>query len=144
MPTQIETRSLAGQLMPFRNPGDARQNAVAWAPDLTVKAGDVIAQRTTDNLTTLYVAAGANGTGVGRGVSMYDFFTDANGKVYFGENATPSRLNPPFSTAPIWEKGIFQVSDLKVGGAATTATALETAFGDLGHTHIDGTFEINA
>lgn len=56
-----------------------------------------------------------DGTGLFVGFSMHDLATDANGKVYFGSSVTAAagyRL-APWSTAPIWVKGIFDPQDLQ-------------------------------
>jgi hypothetical protein len=121
-------------LQPAQAPGDARQDAVAWGPNLTVLAGDTVAIKTADALMYRAVVGAVDGTQLAKGFSMYSFKTDANGKVFFGSGAdvtaTASRQQGPWSTAPIWKEGIFDRADLKIGGAAASQADLLTLFGD--------------
>lgn len=142
MATQIHTTSFAGYLQPAQEPGDARQDAVQWDASITVTAGDIVAQRTDTKKMTRYVAAGGNGTGTGMGFAMYSFVTDANGNVFLSGNTTASPINTGSQTSPMWKNGIFDVADLKVGGVATNAAGLETAFGDRGYVMQNGFYKL--
>lgn len=121
-------------LQPAQAPGDARPDAVAWGPNLTILAGDTVAIKTADNLMYRAVVGAADGTQNGKGFAMYSFKTDANGKVFFGSGAdvtaAGNRIQGPWSTAPIFKEGIFDRADLKVGGVAATQADLVTLFGN--------------
>ena len=116
--TVIEQWDPSDILQPVQRPEDARQDAVAWGPNLTISAGDMIAVKTTDNLCYRYANGGANGLGTPKGFAMYSFKTDANGKVIYGGNSTPDIRNGMNATSPIWIGGIFDPTELKLGGVA--------------------------
>lgn len=50
MPATIETYDLTQILQPFQNPEDARQDAMPFGAGLTVKAGQAVGKKTSDNL----------------------------------------------------------------------------------------------
>ena len=111
MATLLETFS-TDILTPVQEPGDARQDAVAFGPSLTIRAGQSVAIKTADKKAYAFASGGADGTESWKGFSMYGFRTDASGKVYFGDTATASYRTVPESTAPIWKSGIFDPMDI--------------------------------
>jgi hypothetical protein len=133
MPTSIPARFDFSQILqPAQAPGDARQDAVVWGPNLTILAGDTIAIKTADKLAYRAVVGASDGTEAAKGFSMYSFKTDANGKVYFGSGsdvvAVASWPQGPYSTAPYWKEGIFDRSEILIGGAAASLANLITLF----------------
>jgi hypothetical protein len=112
VPTLIETFSEADILQPVQAPGDARQDAVAWGPSLTVRAGAAVGIKTSDKLAYPYDADLTNGRELCVGFSMYAFTTDADGKVYYAETAAAGVRGGPWNTSPIWKGGIFDPEDL--------------------------------
>ena len=138
----IHTTSLAGILQPAQEPGDARQDAVQWTPSITVSAGDIIAIHSGTKKAIRYVAGGANETGIGKGLAMYSFVTDANGLVFISGSTTASPINTGDLTSPIWKTGIFDVGDVKIGGVAAVLADIETAFGDRGFVMHNGFYKL--
>ena len=123
MPQLIETWTNK-RLTPAQYPDEARTEALPFGPSLTVVAGQTIAVSTTTNKGAPYANAGANGTGTAKGLSVYDFTTDANGKVMLGGQAGQVvDANTALSdTAPIFIAGTFDPNDLtNFDAAAQTA-----------------------
>ena len=117
---------------PKMRPDKARQNAGAWGASLTFKAGDLIGQKTSDKLLYRHVAGAVTdgiGDGAAKGVAPADFVTDANGRAFWGDSLTERNAGPS-QTVYYWESDmVWDVADLKIGGAATTEAAVRTAFG---------------
>jgi hypothetical protein len=115
MRTLINTLDPSRMLVPAMQPGDARQNAIAVAPNLTVVRGRVLGVKTSDNLAYGFVAGAGDGTQLYKALSMYDFKTDATGLVYFGDVNVASWYQGPNTLAPVWESGIFDPATLTTG-----------------------------
>lgn len=105
--TQIATIDYSNAIMPDQDPHLAVQDAVAWGPSLTITKGQAIGIKTSDKLTYAYNNGNADGTEVCKGVSMYSFMTDAQGRVFYGGTIVASRENPPSDTSPVWLHGVF-------------------------------------
>lgn len=118
---QIATVDLNNMLMPEQDPQDARQDAVEWAPNLVIVKGQAVGQITTGKKMAAYNNANSDGTEVCKGLAMYSFRTDANGKVFYGDTTTPSLENSPHDTAPMWLRGKFAPSKLTNFDAAAQA-----------------------
>jgi hypothetical protein len=108
----IATVDFNNMLMPEQDPHDARQDAVEWAPNLTIVKGQAVGQITASKKIAAYNDANSDGTQTCVGLSMYSIRTDANGKVYYGDTAIPSMENSAHDTAPIWLRGKFAPSKL--------------------------------
>lgn len=91
-------------------------------------AGEVSISRTT-------TGGESDGTGSWVGFSMYSFKTDANGLIYWGDvNNSPSWRTGPWTTAPVWKKGIFNPAELLTGTAVAqvdTDTPASLTIGDI-------------
>jgi hypothetical protein len=71
------------------------------------------------------VPGASDGTQNFVGFSMYDFLTDANGKVFFSDSTAAVLAQLARSTtAPIWKRGIFDPADLKT--KATPVAEVDT------------------
>jgi hypothetical protein len=123
MPTTLETYAL-NMLQPMQRPEDARQDAMKFAASLTVSKGQAVSVTTATALGSPLVPGATDGTQNFVGFSMYDFMTDANGKVFFADTTTATWRNTPWTTAPIWVKGIFDPADLKT--KATPVAEVDT------------------
>jgi len=124
--------SLAQIFTPAERPEDANQDAVAWSASITVVGGDMIAQRTSTKLCERYAVAGGDGTGAAVGFAIYPFMTGADGKPIIGaDTAVPSYLlGGGHHTAPIWQRGTFDLAEIRIGGVApATFAQVATAFG---------------
>lgn len=123
MPQLIETWT-GRRLTPVQYPDEARTASLPMGPNMTVVAGQTLAVSTVTNLGAPYANAGANGTGTAKALSMYDFITDANGKVRLG---APAGQGVDASTAlidaaPVFIAGTFDPNDLtNFDAAAQTA-----------------------
>lgn len=127
MPATIEEFDPSDILQPVKSPHDARQDAVEWAPNLTIAKGTVVGLITATKRVTAYATAAVDGSGTAVGIAMYSLKTDANGKVYFVTGATTavaSVRQGPHDTAPIWVSGIFDPREL-TGWDADAATDLK-------------------
>ena len=118
---QIGTVDYNNMLMPEQDPHDARQDAVAWAPNLVITKGQAVGRITASNLMAAYNNANVDGTQDCRGIAMYSFRTDAQGRVFYGDTTTMSFENTPHPTAPIWLRGKFAVAKLTGFDAAAMA-----------------------
>jgi hypothetical protein len=107
-----------------QHPEDARWDAVAFGPSLTVLRGTFLGQKTADMKMYPFVTGAGDGTQNAKGISMYDLMTDANGKVFFGPSITPSARAGSWYTAPMFIKGIFDPEELQT--AATPAGEVDT------------------
>jgi hypothetical protein len=85
MPTTLETFGL-NMLQPIQRPEDARQDACKFAASLTITKGQAIGVATATGLGQQLVPGASDGTQNFVGFSMYDFLTDANGKVFFSDS----------------------------------------------------------
>jgi hypothetical protein len=123
MPTTLETFGL-NMLQPIQRPEDARQDACKFAASLTITKGQAIGVATATGLGQQLVPGASDGTQNFVGFSMYDFLTDANGKVFFSDSTGATWRSTPWTTAPIWVKGIFDPADLKT--KATPVAEVDT------------------
>jgi hypothetical protein len=128
--TVVFQSSLAGIITPAERPEEAKQDAVAWGASLTVNAGDMVAVKAADKLCYPYAVGGAGGLGVAVAISMYSFKTGTDGKpILNADSVTPDYLHIPNHTAPIWQRGTFELADFKIAGVAATEAEVRTAFG---------------
>lgn len=111
MPTQIDTYN-ASKLEPALYPEDARIDAMAIAPSLTLVAGTVLGKITATSKGAAYNNALSTGVETAVAILVYDTATDASGNVYLGGSAVPSALNLPHATAPVYVAGVFDTADL--------------------------------
>lgn len=127
--TLIEQWDPSKILQPVQRPEDARQDAIKFAASQTFKMGDIIAIKASDGLGYPYAAGGSGGLGVGVALSMYDFVTDANGLCYMGQTTAAANVRiGPSQTMAAWISGIFDPTDIKIGGTTTDAAGMITAF----------------
>lgn len=136
----IETFDMTQILQPMQAPGDARQEAVAWGPNLTIRFGQASGVKTSDRLNYPFDTNATDGTQNFDGFSMYSFVTDANGQVFYAPSAIASVRTGSWSTSPIWKTGIFSPNDLLSSPTAvaqvTTVTPASVSIG--------ATYTINA
>lgn len=111
MPTQLETYNPA-KLEPVSFPEVAKIDAVRMGASLTVTKGTVLGKKTSDNKHYAYNDSLTNGTETATCIAVYDFVTDANGKVYLGTSAVASSVNLPHETAPVYVAGVFDTTEL--------------------------------
>jgi hypothetical protein len=101
------------KLEPYRNPEDARTQAVGLGASLTMSKGTVLGQKTADGLYYPYVDANSDGTGVAKAVLVYDCVTDSAGNVILGNTGTVVDLTHAFeTTAEVYVAGTFLETDL--------------------------------
>jgi len=135
MPTVIEVFDLSRILVPVQHPEDARWDSVAWGPNLTVLRGTFAGQKTADMKMYPFVSGAGDGTQTARGIAMYDFMTDANGKVFYGPSTTPSARAGPWMTSPLYIRGIFDSEELQTAvtpaGEVDTFTPANVAVGNV-------------
>lgn len=112
MPTLIEVFDPSTILQPIQRPEDARQEAVKWGPNLTVKFGQCAGRKNTDNLVYPLNPGAGDGTDMFIGISMMSFKTDADSQVFYGDVAAPSYRSGPFRTSAIWQSGIYNPREL--------------------------------
>lgn len=105
MAVRIDTYSNS-KLNPYRNPDQAKTDAFAWAPSLTVAKGTVCGFITADNVASPYDADNTDGTGTASIIAEYAFTTDADGLVSYAANPTK------YNTAPAYTQGDFLVDEL--------------------------------
>jgi hypothetical protein len=123
MPATLETLQL-NMLQPIQNPEDARSDAMKFAANLTITKGQAVSVTTATALGSPLVPGASDGTQNFVGFSMYDFLTDANGKVFFSDSTSAGWRNSPWTTAPIWKRGTFDPADLKT--KATPVAEVDT------------------
>ena len=135
MPTVIEVFDLSRILVPVQHPEDARWDSVAWGPNLTVLRGTFAGQKTAHMKMYPFVSGAGDGTQTARGIAMYDFMTDANGKVFYGPSTTPSARAGPWMTSPLYIRGIFDSEELQTAvtpaGEVDTFTPANVAVGNV-------------
>lgn len=124
MLTAIEQFDLSQILQPVQRPEDARQDAVKWAANLTIRYGTAVSRKTADNLIYPLAPGQSDGTQTFVGLAMYTFKTDASGLVYYGPTATPGARLGPYMTSPIWVTGIFDPNDLITNAGALATQVL--------------------
>lgn len=131
-------------LVPAQEPGDARLDAMAFGPNLTITRGQAIGILTADKKAYDFDQAASDGTEKFVGFSQASFKTDANGKVYFGDTAAASYRTAGEYTAPVWKSGIFDPALLSTAAALVaqvdTFTPANVEVGDvftLTHTAAD-------
>jgi hypothetical protein len=122
----LSTFTAADILQPAQRPEDARQDAGAFGASLTLVKGTVIGKKTSDNKLYAYTDANTDGTGVAVGILMIQIVTDSSGNVFYGTSSAASETNPPHETAPFWQSGIFDTSEL-TGYDAAALTDLKGA-----------------
>lgn len=113
--TAIEQFDLSAILQPMQSPEEAEQDALVFAPSLTIVKGTSIGIKTADKLGYAMLPGASDGTQLFVGFSMFSFKTDAAGLVYPLSGtlvAVPSMRNTPWRTAAIWKKGIFNPQDV--------------------------------
>lgn len=125
MPALIETYDLTQYLQPAQRPGDARQDAVKWGPNLAIVKGQAVGIKSSDNNAYPMNVSATDGTQNFVGFSMYGFITDANSKVFYGPSAVASVRTGPWSTSPIWTSIIVDPRDVVTGPASVTAAVAE-------------------
>ncbi len=112
MPTTLSPLS-NDRLQPVIHPENARTDAVAFGPNLTIAAGTVVAKDGADNKFYAYSNSGSGGLGIAKGLSEYSFTTDSSGNAYInGAASAPSLVNSPMLTMPIFTHGTFNPDDL--------------------------------
>jgi hypothetical protein len=108
----LETYAATNQLQPKQRPEDARQDAGAFAANLTLVKGTVLGKRTSTGELEAYNDAHTTGVNVAVGILMYTIKTNATGQVFFSDSTDASLNNTPHQTAPYWQSGIFDTGDL--------------------------------
>jgi hypothetical protein len=121
MLTTLEVYASTNMLQPKQRPEDARQDAGAFAPNLTLAKGTLIGKRTADGLLYAYITSATGGEQTAIGILMYTIKTNASGQVFFSDSTGASVLNTPHQTAPYWQSGIFDTADLTGYDAAGLA-----------------------
>lgn len=112
MPQTIETFTNR-RLTPVQYPQDAWAESLPFGPNLTIVAGQAVAVVTATGKGGAYANGGAGGLGACKGLSMYDFTTDATGKVLLGGTGnTVDRVTPLLDAAPFFIAGTFDPNDL--------------------------------
>lgn len=103
-------------------PGETRILQGQFLPNLTVPAGQVLGQVSTDGATKgkwgLYADANTDGTQTAKGIARRAFKTDASGNVILGDAA---EYGVTHLTAEIHTKGVFATKDLTGLDAAAIA-----------------------
>lgn len=95
------------KLEPFERPHEAVSESVPFGVSLTVARGTVVAIKTADGKWYAYNNANADGTEVARGIAMYDFTTDASGKVTIA-----NETGVTYDSAPVYLAGTFRTTEL--------------------------------
>jgi hypothetical protein len=106
----------AVKLEPFERPNEAVTESVPFGVSLTIARGTVIAIKTSDKKWYAYADGNSDGTEVARGIAMYDFTTDSNGKVTIANESLVK-----YDTAPIYKAGTFRTTELTGLDAAAVA-----------------------
>ena len=132
MPVEISSTT-NNKLQPSKNPHDARGNVGVFGPNLTLAAGTVLGEKTSDGKLYPYSNAASDGTQTAVSINIYPLRTDAQGNVYWSDSNVPSELNVPFKTSQVYEAGTFRKTDLTGWDAAAMADfgAHEDAHGNV-------------
>lgn len=125
----VTTTYTGNKVKPYADPDNAVTEAAAFAASKTIAAGTVVGQKTADGLFDAYDAGHSDGTEVARGIAVYDFTTDADGKVTIA-----NEKGVQCDTAPIYIGGMFRTTELtgldddaveQLGGLLTSGTAAD-------------------
>lgn len=108
---------------PFIDPQDARTFSVQFKPSTTIARGTILGQVAASGKFAPYASGNSDGTQTPRAIAMYDMVVDANGKIAFGTGTLPiGDQGQLYANAPVYYKGVFNVSDLNgLDAAAVTA-----------------------
>ncbi len=99
---------------------EGETHSARFGANLTLAAGTVVAQNSSDGRFYAYAPGGANGLGTARGILAKSIKTDANGKATFGDQS-PGEFGQAVSNVPWFWRGVFRKGDL---GANLDAAAI--------------------
>ena len=103
----VTTTYSADKLKPYADPDKAVTESVPFTASQTIAKGTVVAQITATGKFEAYDPAEDDGAEVARGIAVYGFTTDADGKV-----TVANETGVTYDTAPIYVGGIFQTNEL--------------------------------